>query len=98
MLKAVVGLFSSSFFFISPSIPGPSHIFSCQADKPQGTDEATSTSITENVILGSDKQNEVESENLFQRTEVLAGAFRLEPNYFSDFSSILNNYATHVLC
>ncbi|KAG7336075.1 hypothetical protein KOW79_000768 [Hemibagrus wyckioides] len=43
-----------------------------EAEKPQGSDEATSTSSTEDVILGSDKQNEVESENLFQRTEVLA--------------------------
>lgn len=41
-------------------------------EKPQGSDIVTSTSSIQDVRLGSDKQNEVQSENLFQRTEVLA--------------------------
>lgn len=41
-----------------------------QMEKPQGSDVATSSSPE--LGLEFDKQNEVQSENLFQRTEVLA--------------------------
>ncbi|KAK3551395.1 hypothetical protein QTP70_016639 [Hemibagrus guttatus] len=43
-----------------------------EMEKPQGNDAATSTSSIQDPILGSDKRNDVQSENIFQRTEVLA--------------------------
>lgn len=81
-LHAVVGLiFCFPFLFLLQSL-GPPHTFPCQKEKPQDSDLATSTSMSPQLGSDSDKQNELQSENL---TEVLAGMFRLESNNFSDF-------------
>ncbi|MCI4374423.1 hypothetical protein PGIGA_G00006110 [Pangasianodon gigas] len=43
-----------------------------EMERPQGSDTATSTSSSPDLGSESDKKIEVQSENLFQRTEVLA--------------------------
>lgn len=85
MFWAVVGTFYSHFFHFSVN-PWVLHTFSCQTEKFQGNDLATTISSFQDVRRGSDKETVVQSENLFQRTEVLAGAFRLD---FSSWSVTL---------